>query len=212
MNFVLLPFIEGLHFTGDLLQDITHFFQMNDDLRTLEHTLQVAAEAERIAKLYGVDSEKVIQAALLHDISNVIPISAMLDAAEGLELEILDDERKYNRSVHQKLSSCMARELFGVTDSEILAAIESHTTHQANASVVAKILFVSDKISWNLPGDHPHLVEMRRHVDAHDMDRAILVYLNQIWEQRHKLKLVHPWLIEAREELLGKITDHKETL
>ncbi|MFD0618163.1 bis(5'-nucleosyl)-tetraphosphatase (symmetrical) YqeK [Paenibacillus sp. GCM10027629] len=204
MKFVLLPFIEGFNQTGDLTKDITYFFQMNDDLRTLEHTLQVAREAERIAGLYGLDPEQVVQAALLHDISNVIPISTMLDAAEALDIEILDEERKYNRSVHQKLSSCMAREIFGITDQDILDAIESHTTHQANASLIAKVLFVSDKISWNLPGEHLHLQEMRRHVDALEIDQAILIYLNQIWEQRHKLKLVHPWLIEAREELLRK--------
>jgi len=204
MKFVLLPFIEGFSQTGDLTQDITYFFQMNDDLRTLEHTLQVAREAERIAGLYGLDPEQAVQAALLHDISNVIPISTMLDAAEALDIEILDEERKYNRSVHQKLSSSMAREIFGMTDQDVLDAIESHTTHQANAGLIAKVLFVSDKISWNLPGEHLHLQEMRRHVDALEIDQAILIYLNQIWEQRHKLKLVHPWLIEAREELLRK--------
>lgn len=63
-------------------------------------------------------------------------------------------------------------------------------------------MFVSDKISWNLPGEHPYLIEMREEVNRLEMDKAILIYLNHIWDQRNTLKLVHPWLIQAREELL----------
>jgi HD superfamily phosphohydrolase YqeK len=65
-----------------------------------------------------------------------------------------------------------------------------------------KILFVSDKISWKLPGEHPYLQEMREEVNKHEIDKAILIYLNHVWNQRSILKLVHPWLIKAREEML----------
>jgi hypothetical protein len=47
---------------------------------------------------------------------------------------------------------------------------------------------------------------MREKVNAFEMDQAILIYLDTIWEQRDKLKLVHPWLIGAREELMVKVT------
>jgi len=65
-----------------------------------------------------------------------------------------------------------------------------------------KQLFVSDKISWDLPGDHPYQERMREKLDWLDLDGAVLVYLDHVWGQRDKLKLVHPWLIEAREQLL----------
>lgn len=128
----------------------------------------------------------------------------MLEFANQLQIEIMEEEWKYARSVHQKLSEIMAKEIFGIVDVEVLNAIRSHTTHKANASMTDKILFVADKISWELPGTHPYLAEMRKQVYDFKIDQAILLYLDVIWEQRDKLKLVHPWLIEAREELALK--------
>ncbi|WP_199621298.1 HD domain-containing protein [Paenibacillus alkalitolerans] len=203
MKPILEPFVEGMTFTGNLLNDVTLFFTIHNDPRTLEHTLKVADEARKIAQFYDSSlMEKSFQAALLHDISNVIPVSKMLDFAESLSIDILEDERRYARSVHQKLSMVMARDIFGITDPEILSAIESHTTHKPRAEMVDKILFVSDKISWELPGEHGYFNEMRRLTYESNIDEAILIYLDSIWDQRDKLKLVHPWLIEAREELM----------
>jgi putative nucleotidyltransferase with HDIG domain len=118
MNEILNKYANGFKLTGDLNNDIHQFFTRNNDLRTLEHTLEVAVEAKRIAELFGIDPAKVIDAALLHDISNVIPISAMLNVAKELSIEILDEEHKYDRSVHQKLSKYMAQDIFGITDDE----------------------------------------------------------------------------------------------
>ncbi|WP_442600730.1 HD domain-containing protein [Paenibacillus sp. KN14-4R] len=204
MNEIFGKYVQSLNLTGDLRYDVKTFFEQNHDLRTWNHTLDVVHEVKQVAKLYTINPMKVIKAALLHDISNVIPISTMLDVSKELSIEILDEELKYDRSIHQKLSKYMAKDIFGITDKEILNAIESHTTHKPNSNLTDKILFVSDKISWNLPGEHPYLQQMRIKVYELKIDEAILIYLNSIWDQRDKLKLVHPWLIEAREELLNE--------
>ncbi|MBD7966711.1 bis(5'-nucleosyl)-tetraphosphatase (symmetrical) YqeK [Paenibacillus sp. Sa2BVA9] len=198
-----MEYTRDLVLSGDLKEDITSFFKLNHDIRTLQHTLEVAEEAERIAKLYGLESEKMVCAAFLHDISNVVPVSSMIQISKTLSIEVLEQELTYDRSVHQKLSRYMAEDIFGITDDEILGAIESHTTHKPHANMTDKILFVSDKISWKLPGEHLYLQEMRSKVDRLEIDEAILIYLNYIWGQRDKLKLVHPWLISAREELIA---------
>lgn len=206
MNDIFSRYTNGLVFSGDLKQDVCAFFSQNNDLRTLNHTLDVAEEAVRIAALFRIDPQKVEHAALLHDISNVISISTMLEVAKQLSIEILEEEHRYDRSVHQKLSRYMAEDIFGIDDEEILGAIESHTTHKPNSNMTDKILFVSDKISWKLLGEHPYLEEMREEINKNEIDKAILTYLNHIWDQRDILKLVHPWLIRAREELLGAAT------
>ncbi|MEK5057968.1 HD domain-containing protein [Paenibacillus sp. FSL H7-0326] len=145
---------------------------MNDDLSTLEHTYAVAAEAKRLARMYQADETKAVQAALLHDVSNVIPVSKMLETSEQLGIEILVEERRYDRSVHQKLSKVMACQIFEITDPEVLAAIESHTTHKPGAGIVDKILCISDKISWNLPGEHLYLEDMRAKIKMNWMERS----------------------------------------
>ncbi|SFL55246.1 hypothetical protein SAMN03159341_107101 [Paenibacillus sp. 1_12] len=90
-----------------------------------------------------------------------------------------------------------------MTDTEVLNAIECHTTLKAGASKLDKILFVADKISWDLPGEHPYQEAMREKIVASDLDGAVLIYLNHVWGQRNQLRLVHPWLLEAREELMN---------
>jgi predicted HD superfamily hydrolase involved in NAD metabolism len=201
MNKFFVSYTKGIVFTGDLRNDIHAFFNFNNDIETLDHTMQVAEQANRVARLFEIEPSKAVSAALLHDISNVIPVSSMIEVSKMLSIEVLEEELKYDRSVHQKLSKYMAQDIFGITNEEILNAIESHTTHKPNASMTDKILFVSDKISWKLPGEHSYLHEMGEEVNNLDIDKAILIYLNQIWDQRNKLKLVHPWLIKAREEL-----------
>ncbi|RKP55400.1 HD domain-containing protein [Cohnella endophytica] len=202
MNAIFKPYLLDLNLSDHLKDDIHSFFIAHNDNETLEHTLTVAYEARRIAELYGVDPIKAEYAALLHDISNVVPVKEMLSMAKELGIELLEDEYKYARIVHQKLSSAMAKDIFHMNDQEILDAIECHTTLKPQSSMLDKVLFISDKISWDLPGDHPYLIEIRNKINNHKLNEGVLIYLNHIWEQRSKLKLVHPWLIKAREELL----------
>jgi predicted HD superfamily hydrolase involved in NAD metabolism len=192
----------GFNRTNNLLNDVTSFFTHHNDMRTLDHTHKVAEEAVRIANLYGEDPLTLEHAALLHDISNVVPINKMLHMAEELSIHIIDDERKFSRIIHQKLSRAMAEEIFYIKNTDIIGAIECHTTLKPNATLMDKILFISDKIMFDLPGEHHYLLDIRRKVNEGSLNEAILIYLNTIWEQRFKLKLIHPWLIGAREELL----------
>ncbi|NUU79770.1 bis(5'-nucleosyl)-tetraphosphatase (symmetrical) YqeK [Paenibacillus xylanilyticus] len=202
MNPILKPYVMNVKLSNDLRNDIHSFFEAHHDQETLQHTLTVATEAKRVAGLFGAHPQKAEQAGLLHDISNVVPVNEMLNLANGLSIEILDEENKYDRIIHQKLSRAMAKEIFNINDQEILNAIECHTTLKPQSSLLDKVLFISDKISWDLPGEHNYLEEIRDKVNEYQLNEGILIYLNQVWEQRNKLKLVHPWLIEARDELL----------
>jgi HD superfamily phosphohydrolase YqeK len=125
----------------------------------------------------------------------------MMSIAENQSIEIMEEELRFPRIIHQKLSKDMANKIFGCTDINVLNAIECHTTLKAGANLLDKVLFVADKISWELPGDHQYQNIMRRKLEFLDLNGAVMVYLNHVWEQRDKLKLVHPWLIEARAEL-----------
>ncbi|MDP4098218.1 bis(5'-nucleosyl)-tetraphosphatase (symmetrical) YqeK [Paenibacillus sp. P96] len=202
MNSVLEPYVQGLKISEDLETDIKSFFLVHDDIETLDHTLKVANEAERVAKLYGLHPGKAKQAGLLHDISNVVPVSDMMHVAEELSLDILEEEHLYPQIIHQKLSKAMAAEIFNIRDREVLEAIECHTTLKPQSGMLDKVLFISDKISWELPGEHSYLLDIRDKVNDRKLIEGILIYLNHVWEQRDQLKLVHPWLISAREELL----------
>lgn len=204
MSILYERYTEGISFTGDTKKDMERFFVNHNEHCTYQHTISVANEAVRIANMFNLDTELASQAAFLHDISNVIPKTSMMSIAESSGIDILEEEYSYHRIIHQKLSKDMAQKIFGCTNVIILNAIECHTTLKARSSLLDKVLFVSDKISWDLPGEHPFQEKMREKIELLDLNGAVLIYLNHVWEQRDKLKLVHPWLIEAREEILAR--------
>lgn len=191
----------GIEFTYNLRDDVEAFLIKHGEQETFEHIMNVVQEALAIAPLFNVSPNAARQAALLHDISNAISVSEMKEAAEEWSLPIMEEEHRYIRIIHQKLSMEMAHRIFGCTSPDILNAIECHTTLKAGASQLDKVLFVADKISWQLEGDHAYQADMRNKLDDLDLDGAALVYLDHVWNQRDKMKLVHPWLIAARSEL-----------
>ncbi|RCX21424.1 putative HD superfamily hydrolase involved in NAD metabolism [Fontibacillus phaseoli] len=201
----LEKYAAGLSLTGSLLQDVSTFFKLHQDSETWDHTLKVTSQAVRIARLYGADPLKAEQAALLHDISNVIPVTQMIQVAQDAGIEILDEELSYARILHQKLSRAMAEQLFNIGDEGILKAIECHTTLRPQATLFDKVVFIADKVSWELPGEHAYLSEIRRLVDGRRLNEAVYVYLDHVYSQRDHMKLVHSWLISAREELLEQV-------
>ncbi|WP_179090705.1 MULTISPECIES: bis(5'-nucleosyl)-tetraphosphatase (symmetrical) YqeK [Paenibacillus] len=194
----------GIEFTYNLRDDVEAFLIKHGEQETFEHIMNVVREALAIAPLFDVNPDAARQAALLHDISNAISVSEMKEAAEEWSLPINEEEHLYIRIIHQKLSMEMAQRIFGCTSPDILNAIECHTTLKAGASQLDKVLFVADKISWELEGDHTFQADMRTKLDELDLDGAALVYLGHVWNQRDKMKLVHPWLIAARSELISQ--------
>jgi len=114
---------------------------------------------------------------------------------------VLEEERHLPMIVHQKLSAVIARDAFNITDPAILSAIGCHTTLKAGASPLDKAVFVADKLAWDQPGAPPYLAELTRALDE-SLDAAALCYINWLWDRREALAVVHPWLIEARADLL----------
>lgn len=94
----------------------------------------------------------------------------------------------------------MSQDIFHIADPYILQAIECHTTLRPNISLLDKILFVADKLSWDQSDAAPYLKEMRKSLDI-SLEEAAKVYLAHVWSNRMHMKVVHPWLIEAYREL-----------
>ena len=123
---------------------------------TLRHVEAVVGTAVWLAKLYNLDIEKVRLAALLHDISAIMTPQEMYELAteHGMELDVA--EEKCHFLLHQRILKIIACEDFGINDSDILDAIECHTTLKKNASIYDKVMFIADKISWDQKGIPPY--------------------------------------------------------
>lgn len=68
---------------------------------TYKHSIRVANEARKIAKMFYEDEEKAAIAGYLHDISAIFPNEVRIVVAEEFGIEILEEERKFPMIIHQ---------------------------------------------------------------------------------------------------------------
>ncbi len=191
---------QGRFRRGNLRADMAAFLTARGFPRTAGHCAAVAAEARRLALRFGEDPARAEAGGLLHDISAPIPDAERLATAEAWGLDVLAEEQAYPMIIHQKLSSVIAREAFGVTDAGVLSAIGCHTTLKAGASRLDKVVFVADKIAWDLPGDPPYLADILAAVER-SLDAAAFCYLDYLVQRRATLRVAHPWMLGAWGEL-----------
>jgi predicted HD superfamily hydrolase involved in NAD metabolism len=192
--------LQGIPWTGDVRADMAALLAAHGQRQTVDHSLLVAAEAERLAARFDGDSAPARVAGWLHDVSAVFPVEQRTQVARQLGLQVLPEEEAAPMILHQKLSAAMAREVFGVQDAAVIQAIGCHTTLRANASWLDKVLFVADKVAWDQAGSPPYLEGLLVALER-SLDRAALHYLDYLWHRRHALPAVHPWLVDAYQDL-----------
>lgn len=196
--------IADLTLSGRVERDVPAFLEYHRRPKTAEHVAEVAAEAKRVAMRVDADSSKAETAGWLHDVSAIFPGDQRVKVARQFGVAILPEEEKYPPIVHQKLSVVLAREAFNINDPETLSAIGCHTTLKRDASLLDKVVFVADKITWDQEGSPPYLNDILLGLEK-SLDHAALVYLRYIWDQRDTLKVLHPWTREAYLQLSAQL-------
>jgi predicted HD superfamily hydrolase involved in NAD metabolism len=192
--------VKKITFTNDLKSDIYLFLTENQCPRTAEHCMKVGEEARRVALRFNSNPDAAQVAGWLHDISAVFPNHKRIEVSQQLGIGILPEELEFPMIIHQKISRVMARDIFMINDFEILDAVGCHTTLRGNATLLDRVLFVADKIAWDQEGVPPYLKKLNESLNI-SLDHGAFEYLNFLWERREALKVIHPWLIEAYEDL-----------
>lgn len=190
--------------TGNPARDMATFLDARNLPEVAGHCAQVAAESRRLANRFGVNPTDAEVAGLFHDISAVIPNEERCIVARRVGIEVLPEEDEFPMIVHQRLSAVMAKDLFDITSEGILSAIGCHTTLKANATDLDKVLFVADKVRWDQPGTPPYLDDLLPAIEK-SLDQAAFCYIDYLWQQRNTLRVIHPWLVDAYQELSAKL-------
>ena len=141
-----------------------------------KHTINVKKMAVKLAKRYGADEEKAALAALLHDSAKELPKAEILQIFADNAIIAKNAAKRPAPVWHGYAASVLCQTQWGVTDPEILSAIECHTTGKQNMSLLDKIIYMADMTSaerdW--PG-----VEKLRKLEMKDLDAAMLAALKQ---------------------------------
>ncbi len=174
------------------------------------HTLGVIKSAVELSEIYNEDKERAKLAALIHDIAKDIDENEQIKLVREFSIKIDRISMVQPSLFHGPLASFMAERDFGIGDDEILKAIKYHTTGRANMSKLEKIIYLSDyiEVGRNFPG-----IENLRREARNNLDKAMLLALdNSIQYIIKKHKLIHPFTIEARNDILHKMYYNKEEL
>lgn len=193
---ILTQLFDGFPLTGDLAKDAPAFLRHHGREGIAYHVELVAANAQKLAARTGADERSAVTAAWLHDISRVIPGPAMVEPALYLGVDLVPEERQFPELIHGKLSAVFAEQRFGVHDPLVLDAIRCHTTLRPNPTLLDKLLFIADKLSW-APHEAPYHADLQAALDR-SLDQAVWCFLDWSWQQRYPV--IHPWLREAYEQ------------
>ena len=167
------------------------------------HSIAVMDTAVLLAERYRADVEKTRLAALLHDCGRSIALKDM--AAQSIEFDIQPDEieRLHPILLHAKVGAVLAQTLFGVSDNEVVSAIQTHTVGGAGLSKIAKIIYLADMIE---PGrDYDGVVQLRQMAAQHLDSALLMAYEQSIGFVLARRMLLHPDTVAGRNELVLKV-------
>lgn len=172
--------------------------------KRLEHILRVAETARELARLHGLDTERAYTAALLHDNARELPGHRLLAECRQRGMAILPiDEINPIPRLHGLLGAAIARERFGIADTELLDAISSHTLGRVGMTPLEMVVFLAD---YTEPGRSPHegLAEVRE-TAPHDL--ALATRMAMDYTMRYlldKRRALHPQVVDARNWILTR--------
>ncbi len=187
-------------------EDNSKFDQIKDYLKNnmsgkrYQHTLRVVETATNLT----VDKDQVQKvriAALCHDLCKGNSNSKLQELVKKSNWPLKSFEWSKESLLHGPASAYLTEKKFDIKDRQILEAIRYHTIGHPELDLIAKIVFLADKLE---PGrDYPKRAEIYN-LASKNIDKAILKLTN------HNLKYlmdrnieIHPNLILFRNSILG---------
>ncbi|MAT44284.1 MAG: HAD family hydrolase [Anaerolineaceae bacterium] len=192
-----------------LLIQAEKFLSFYNQSQTAAHCASVSNQAKHLANRFNTNPIQAEVAGYLHDISAIIPTPQRVMYAKSHGIPVLPEELKAPMILHQKISTVICQEVFGIEDQEILSAVGCHTTLKKEASLLDKVVFLADKIAWDQTGQPPYQQKLLTALDR-SLDAAVWVYLDYLWSQHENLVVIHPWFVDAYQEYIQYISTEKQ--
>lgn len=159
------------------MMEIQEILRKKQSGKRFIHTLGVQYTSACLAMRYGADVDRAQLAGLLHDCAKHMKPEKLLDISKKQGLVITRAQKQNPFLLHGRVGVCVAREKYGVTDEEILSAIEWHTTGKPEMTLLEKIVFTADYIEPNRDRA-PNLSKLRQ-ISFENLDMAVCMILEQ---------------------------------
>ena len=186
--------------------------KINEDIKSTlsekryNHSVGVMKKAEELAKIHGADINKAKLTGLAHDIAKELSEEDKLKYAKQNNIEVDEVEKINVGLLHGKIGADICKKRYGFTD-EMQDAIKYHTTGNENMDLLAKIIFVADKIEdgrkyKDNEKKNQELQEVRQ-IAKENLDEAVLREINSsLVYTIQKGNLIHLDSIRTRNKII----------
>ncbi|MGV3026076.1 bis(5'-nucleosyl)-tetraphosphatase (symmetrical) YqeK [Clostridium thermobutyricum] len=188
----------------EFIKRVKEYLEKNGCEHIYEHSIRVANMAEKLCEKNNISKDYGFISGLLHDIGGIYKNEERVKIANKFKIDLFKEEIDFPMIIHQKISVYLAEHEFGIKNTDILKAIGCHTTFRKNSTKIDMILFLADKIEWDQQGVPEYLSILTKEIDK-SLEEATLYYINYIIN--NNIKVIHPWLLEGKEDLENKIKD-----
>lgn len=189
----------------ELLEKINNDIKAELSEKRYNHSLGVMKKAEELARIYGENVNKAKLIGLAHDIGKELPKEDKLKYAIDNGI-LVDDVEKVNIDLlHGKIGADICNKRYGFTN-DMQNAIIYHTVGNENMDLLAKILFVADKIEEGrnyIDEEKNAKLEEARAIAKENIDKAVLYEIDMSLEYTlKKNELIHPDSIYTRNKII----------
>lgn len=163
------------------------------------HSIGVMKKAEELAKFYGLDAKKARLIGLAHDIAKQMSLSEIKEYISQYNLELDEIEKTNTELAHAKIGADICKRKYNF-DEQMVNAVKYHTTGNPNMDMMAKIIFMADKVEENRDYED---IEERRKLTLENIDKAIIETINYtINDSINRDRIIHTDSIDTRNYLL----------
>ncbi len=143
------------------------------------HSQSVAELAGALSDIYDVNVEAAVRAGILHDAGKGFSGQELIRFCRTHKIRVPFFEdicRQEPSLLHSYVSAWLAKNQFGVKDSQILHAISEHTLGSLHMSTLSKILFVADISSKDRKYKDAFVI---RNLALQDLEKALVYAANR---------------------------------
>ncbi len=178
------------------IDEIINYLKDNLTEKRFAHTMGVAETAQSLAKMWGADSSLAYLAGLVHDCAKEVPHSTAIAKLTENGYALDGTEEQFTMLIHAPCGAVLAKEIFGIENTDVLNAVRYHTVGRPEMTLLEKIIFVADFIEPNRSFKE---AETLRKLAFENLDKAVLEETNMVIRLNiDRGKPIHPDTVVTR--------------
>lgn len=178
-------------------QEVLEWLKHHVPQPRIQHILRVEEMAIALAQRHHVSTSKAAQAGLMHDLAKYFAPERLIAIAHQHSIEIDPVAEANPHLLHAEVSAVVAKDQFGVTDPDVLAAIANHTLGRPAMNDLSCIVFLADTLEPGR-GQKPPLQKLRD-LSTENLSAAVWQTCDYTLEKLiSRDRLIHPRAVMTR--------------